>query len=70
MPLVWKSQLISKICLSTLHAKYIGLVKALRNLIPIRTLVAKTLDFLNLPNGQNPSGVPEVKINPSGVPKI
>jgi len=54
MPLVWKSQLISEICLSTLHAEYVGLVNALRNLIPIRSLVAETLEFLNLPNDEPP----------------
>lgn len=54
MPLVWRSQLISEICLSTLHAEYVGLVNALRNLIPIRSLVAETLDFLNLPNDEPP----------------
>ena len=50
VPLVWKSQLISEICLSTLHAEYVGLSCAVRCLIPIRTLVVELLSFLQLPN--------------------
>ena len=36
IPLVWKSQLISEVCLSTLHAEYVGLSNCLRALIPMR----------------------------------
>ena len=35
VPLIWKSQLISEICLYTFCAEYVGLTKALRALIPI-----------------------------------
>ena len=49
VPLVWKSQLISEICLSTLHAEYVGLSMALRAMIPLRGLVVDLLAFLDLP---------------------
>ena len=54
VPLIWKSQLISEICLSTLHAEYVGLVNALRALIPIRCMVTGILDFLDLPSSTKP----------------
>uniref|UniRef100_A0A7S4AV79 Reverse transcriptase Ty1/copia-type domain-containing protein n=2 Tax=Pseudo-nitzschia australis TaxID=44445 RepID=A0A7S4AV79_9STRA len=54
VPLIWKSQLISEICLSTLHAEYVGLTNALRALIPIRSMVTDTLNFLHLPSSQHP----------------
>jgi len=50
VPLVWKTQLISEICLSTLHAEYVGLSSAVRALIPLRTTVVEILSFLNLPS--------------------
>ena len=50
VPLIWKSQLISEICLSTLHAEYVGLVSALRALIPLRGQIVDLLSFLNLPS--------------------
>ena len=34
-PSVWKSQLISEICLSTTHAECVGLSNSVRALIPI-----------------------------------
>ena len=49
VPLVWKLQLISEICLSTLHAEYVGLTNAFRTLIPIWNLVLDTLKQLDLP---------------------
>ena len=52
VPLVWKSQLISEICLSTLHAEYVGLVSAVRALIPIRSLTVEILSFLDLPSSK------------------
>ena len=52
VPLIWKSQLISEICLSTLHAKYVGLSNAPRALIPLRSLVLDTLEQLNLPGAK------------------
>ena len=38
VPLVWESQLISEICLSTLHAEYVGLSSAVREVIPLQKL--------------------------------
>ena len=52
VPLIWKSQLISEICLSTLHAEYVGLANALRALIPLRSLVLDTLGQLKLPSAK------------------
>ena len=52
VPLIWKSQLISEICLSTLHAECVGLANALRALIPLRSLVLDTLGQLNLPSAK------------------
>ena len=50
VPLIWKSQLISEICLSTLHAEYVGLVCALRAMIPLRAQIVNLLSFLKLPS--------------------
>lgn len=52
VPLLWKSQLISEICLSTLHAEYVGLSSALRAMIPLRTLTVDLLSFLDLPDNR------------------
>ena len=49
VPLIWKSQLISEICLSTLHAEFVGLTNALRELIPIQNLIINTLTQLDMP---------------------
>ena len=54
VPLIWKSQLIKEICLSTLHAKYVGMANALRALIPIRSMIVEMLDFLQLPSQAKP----------------
>ena len=54
VPLIWKSQLIKEICLSTTHAEYVGLSSALRTIIPIRSMIVEMLDFLNLPSGVKP----------------
>ena len=54
VPLVWKSQLIKEICLSTLHAEYVGMSSALRTLIPIRKMVIEILDFMQLPTNVKP----------------
>jgi len=48
VPLIWKSQLISEICLSTLHAEYVGLTNALRALIPIRNLIMDTISLMKI----------------------
>ena len=55
VPVYWKSQLISEICLSTLQAEYVGLVNALRALIPVRGLVVDILDFLEISSGCRPT---------------
>ena len=49
MPLVWKSKIIDEICLSTLHAEYVGLTHAVKAMIPIRDMIAFVLEHLNLP---------------------
>ena len=54
VPLIWKSQLIKEICLSTIHAEYVGLSSALRTIIPIRSMIVEMLDFLNLPSEVKP----------------
>ena len=38
-PLLWKSKLIHKICLSTAHAEYVCLSLGLRELLPVRELI-------------------------------
>ena len=48
--MIWKSQLISEIFLSTTHAKYVGLSNPLQALIPLMNLVIDTLTQLKLPN--------------------
>ena len=57
VPLVWKFQLITGICLSTLRPEYVGLTNALRALIPIRSMITIILDYLLLPS----SNCPEVR---------
>ena len=54
VPLVWKSQIIKEICLSTLHAEYVGLANALCSMIPIRAMIMDMLDFLELPKDIKP----------------
>ena len=49
-PLIWKSQLISEICLSTLHAECVALSSAIRALLPIRSMTTEILTFLKLPS--------------------
>ena len=55
VPVYWKSQLISEICLSTLQAEYVGLVHALRALIPVRGLVMDVLNFLDITAESRPT---------------
>ena len=50
VPLVWKSQLIPKICLSTLMAEYAALTSAMRVLIPIRGLLQYIVQHVQLPS--------------------
>jgi len=49
VPLVWKSQLIQEICLSTTMAEYASLTTAIRILVPIRGVLLHLLKHLNLP---------------------
>ena len=49
-PSVWKTSLISEICLSACHAEYAALSCALRHLIPIHWLVKEMADRLDLPD--------------------
>jgi hypothetical protein len=49
VPLIWKSQLIQEICLSTTFAKYNSLSQALRAILPIRSLILELVEPLCLP---------------------
>ena len=53
-PLLWKSQLISEIWLSTLHSEYVALSMSLRSLIPIRNTIMDMLNFLKIKNQPKP----------------
>ena len=57
VPMVWKSQLISEICLSTAHSEYVALSSAVRAVIPIRETILDALKYFNLPTD---SEFPEV----------
>ena len=48
VPLIWKSQIIKEICLSTLHAEYVGLTTAVKTMIPLKSLIKIILDHLGL----------------------
>lgn len=48
-PLVWKSQLISSVCLATAEAEYYSLSHCLRTLIPIRRVLEELCKNLKLP---------------------
>jgi hypothetical protein len=48
-PLVWKSQLMSSICLSTAEAEYYSLSIALRALMPVKRLIEEMVRMLELP---------------------
>ena len=54
VPLTWKSQLIKEICLSTMHAEYVGLSNAVRSLIPIQSMIIDTLGYLELKVSTSP----------------
>ena len=47
-PLIWKSQLISSICLATAEAEYYSLSRCLRALIPIRRTLEELVDKLGI----------------------
>ena len=50
VPILWKTQLISEICLSTTHAEYVGLSFAIRGLIPLRKMISDAAIFHNMPS--------------------
>ena len=47
-PVLWKSQLISHICLSTLEAEYSALSTALKVLLPMKRLLTELLEALDV----------------------
>ena len=57
---MWKSQLISEICLSTTHAEYVGLTNAMRALIPIRNLIVDTIEQMKIEFNDKPEIICEV----------
>jgi len=54
VPMVWKSQLISEICLSTAHSEYVALTMAFKAVIPIRETILDALKFFKLPTDESP----------------
>lgn len=50
-PLVWKTQLMSSICLSTAEAEYYSLSLAMRALLPVKTLLEEMVTKLSVPKG-------------------
>ena len=42
-PIVWKSKLITEVCLSTLHAEYVALSMAVREFLPLKQLTKEIL---------------------------
>jgi hypothetical protein len=49
VPLVWKSQLIQEICLSTTFAEYNSLSQALHVILPIHSLILELVKLLSVP---------------------
>ncbi len=49
VPLVWKSQLIQEICLSTTFAKHNSLSQVLCVILPIRSLILELVELLCMP---------------------
>ena len=47
-PVIWKSKLISEICLSTMESEYISLSKSCRDLLPLQRLVKELGDALHI----------------------
>ena len=50
-PLVWKSQLMPSICLSTAEAEYYSLSLAMRALLPVKTLLEEMMAKFSVPKG-------------------
>mmetsp|Transcript_29932 Transcript_29932/g.72557 ORF Transcript_29932/g.72557 Transcript_29932/m.72557 type:complete len:287 (+) Transcript_29932:40-900(+) len=48
IPVLWRSTLLSKVCLSTLEAEYCALSTALRTLIPIREVCIDLVQFFRI----------------------
>jgi hypothetical protein len=48
-PLIWKSQLMSSICLSTAEVEYYSLSNALRALMPVKRLIEEMVKMLDFP---------------------
>ena len=59
-PLVWKLELISKICLSATHAECIGLSNSVQAPTPIQSLIKDTLKQLKLTSKEKPKILCEV----------
>jgi len=49
-PLIWKSQLMPTICLSTAESEYYALSQAMRALIPTRALILEMLESIDFPS--------------------
>ncbi len=47
-PVIWKSKLISEICLSTMESEYISLSKSCRDLLPLQRLVQELGEALEI----------------------
>jgi len=52
-PLLWASKLQTEIALSTTEAEYIALSQAMRDLIPLRTLLQEIVSFANVTIGES-----------------
>ena len=48
-PLIWKSQLIPTICLSTAESEYYSLSQSMRALLPIQSLVSEFMERVDVP---------------------
>ena len=48
-PLIWKSQLIPTICLSTAESEYYALSQSMRVLLPIRSLLIEMVEHIDFP---------------------
>ena len=49
VPVLWKTQLILEICLSTTHVEHVGLLFAVRGLIPLRKRILDATMFHDMP---------------------
>jgi hypothetical protein len=51
-PVVWKSALMSHICLSTLEAEYSSMSQSLKTLLPLKRLLLELMDVLDVDDGR------------------